>query len=102
MVSDPVALKTGALANVVVSIYVPGDSLSLSVHALGVATTQIAPGNQTAAASLPPGGPTNTMRLVLTGIDVSGGPRHFDDRHHRRFDHGRRTIDPRHQQPLAR
>jgi lysophospholipase L1-like esterase len=74
VVSDPVALKTGPLANVVVSVYVPGDTLSLSVHALGVATTQIAPGDQTAAASLPPGGPTNTMRLVLTGIDVSGGP----------------------------
>jgi lysophospholipase L1-like esterase len=74
VVSDPVALKTDALANVVVSIHVPGDTISLSVHALGVATTQIAPGDQTAAASLPPGGPTNTMRLVLTGIDVSGGP----------------------------
>ena len=74
MVSDPVALKTGPLANVVVSIHVPGDTLSLSVHALGVATTQIAPGDQTAAASFPPGGPTNTMRVLLTGIDVSGGP----------------------------
>lgn len=74
VVSDPVALKTGPLANVVVSIYVPGDTISLSVHALGVATTQIAPGDRTAAASFPPGGPTNTMRVILTGIDVSGGP----------------------------
>jgi len=74
IVSDPIALKTAPLAKVVVSIHIPGDTLNLSVHALGVATTRIAPGDQTAAASFPAGSATNTMRVVLTGIDVSGGP----------------------------
>lgn len=73
VVSDPVALKTGPLAKVVVSIYVPGDTLSLSVHALGVATAQVVPGNQAAAATPPPGGTTSMMRTLLTGIDVTGG-----------------------------
>jgi lysophospholipase L1-like esterase len=74
IVSDPVALKTGPLAKVVVSIHVPGDTLNLSVHTLGLSTARIVPGDQTAVASLPPGGTTNTMRTLLTGIDVSGGP----------------------------
>jgi len=74
LVSDPVALKAGPLARVVVSIHVPGDTTSLSVHPAGLATTQIVPGDQSAAPSLAPGNTTNTMRVVLTGIDVSGGP----------------------------
>jgi lysophospholipase L1-like esterase len=73
LVSDPVALKAAPLAHVVVSIYVPGATSHLTGHPLGVATTRVAPGDQTGAADLGAGIAT-TMRYMLTGIDVSGSP----------------------------
>jgi len=72
MLSDAVALKVPPLAHVVVSIYVPGSTEHLTGHQLGVSTTRIASGDQTAAADI--SGVTTKMRYILSGIDVSGGP----------------------------
>lgn len=74
LVSDPVTLKVGPLAHVAVSIHVPGDTTHLTVHPAGTATARILPGNQVAAPLRAPGGTTSTMRFILTGIDVAGGP----------------------------
>ncbi|MEO8375814.1 MAG: SGNH/GDSL hydrolase family protein, partial [Sphingomonas bacterium] len=71
LLSDTVALKVPPLAHVVVSIYVPGSAEHLTGHPLGVATTRIASGDQTAAAEIT--GATTTMRYILSGIDISGG-----------------------------
>ena len=73
LLSDPVAFRAAPLARVVVSIYVPGDTTHLTAHALGVSTTRLAPGDQTAAPKLP-GTMTRKNRFLLSGIDVAGGP----------------------------
>lgn len=73
LVSDPIALKVAPLAKVVVSIHVPGDTTRLTVHPLGSATALIVPGNQVAAPRLAPGA-TSSMRFILSGVDVAGGP----------------------------
>ena len=72
LLSDAVQLKVPPLAHVVVSIYVPGSTEHLTGHQLGVATTHIAAGDQTAAPEVT--GATSTQRYILSGIDVSGGP----------------------------
>jgi lysophospholipase L1-like esterase len=74
LLSDPVALKVPPLAHVVVSIYVPGNTSHLTGHPLGVATTRVAPGDQTGVADLGAGFATSTLRYILTGIDVVGSP----------------------------
>jgi len=71
--SEPIALTVPPLSKLVVSIHVPGEATWVTVHSLGVSTTQIVPGDQTAATALS-GGRTTTERYVLSGIDVSGGP----------------------------
>lgn len=71
--SDPVALAVPPLSKLVVSIHVPGEATWVTVHSLGVSTTQIVPGDQTAATALS-GGRTTAERYILSGIDVSGGP----------------------------
>ena len=72
LLSDPLAFKAAPLARVVVSIFVSGDASHLTAHGLGVSTTRIAPGDQTAAQVLP-GTLTRKSRYLLSGIDVSGG-----------------------------
>ncbi len=71
ILSDPIALATPPLSEVVVSIHVPGDTSGLTVHLGGHATTQLVAGDQTAAHVLykPM---TTTMRYILTGIDIIG------------------------------
>jgi lysophospholipase L1-like esterase len=50
MISDPVSLTVAPLADMSVSVYVPGDSGPASTHALGLHTTWISPeGDFTAA-----------------------------------------------------
>lgn len=71
--SDPVALTVPPLSKLVVSIHVPGEATRATIHTLGVSTTQIVPGDQTAATTLS-GGRTATERYILSGIDVSDGP----------------------------
>ena len=73
LVSDPVALAVPPLSKLVVSIHVPGEATRATLHALGVETTQIVPGDQTGAAMVS-GGRTTTQRFILSGIDVSGSP----------------------------
>ena len=73
LMSDPVALPVPALRKLVVSIHVPGEATRATIHSLGVSTTTIVPGDQTAAVSLT-GGRQATERYILSGIDVSGGP----------------------------
>jgi lysophospholipase L1-like esterase len=73
IVSDPVKLAVPALADVVVSIHVPGDARGLTVHTGARAITQIVAGDKTAAPALA-GSTTTTMRYLLTGIDVLAGP----------------------------
>ncbi len=73
LTSDPVALAVPPLSKLVVSIHVPGEATRATIHSLGVETTTIAPGDQTAAATLT-GGRTTTQRHILSGIDVAGGP----------------------------
>ena len=73
LMSDPVALAVPPLSKLVVSIHVPGEATRATIHSLGVETTTIAPGDQTAAATLT-GGRTTTQRHILSGIDVAGGP----------------------------
>jgi lysophospholipase L1-like esterase len=73
LVSDPVAIAVPPLSKLVVSIHVPGEATRATIHSLGVETTTVVPGDQTAAATLS-GGRTTTQRFILSGIDVSGGP----------------------------
>jgi len=73
LVSDPVTLAVPPLSKLVVSIYVPGEATLVTLHGLGVETTQIVPGDQTSGGTLS-GGRTTTQRFILSGIDVSGGP----------------------------
>jgi len=71
--SDPVVLTVPPLSKLVVSIHVPGEATRVTIHSLGVSTTQIVPGDQTSAAALT-GGRKAYERYILSGIDVSGGP----------------------------
>jgi lysophospholipase L1-like esterase len=71
IVSDPVTLSVPAFGDVVVSIHVPGDASALTVHLGALATTRIARGDQTGAATID-GGMTSIKRHLLTGIDVFG------------------------------
>lgn len=73
LMSDSVALAVPPLSKLVVSIHVPGEATRATIHSLGVETTTIAPGDQTAATTLT-GGRTTTQRHILSGIDVAGGP----------------------------
>ena len=73
LVSDLVAITVPPLSKLVVSIHVPGEATRATIHSLGVETTTIVSGDQTAAATLS-GGRTTTQRFILSGIDVSGGP----------------------------
>jgi len=70
--SDPVALPVPPLSKLVVSIHVPGEATRVTIHSLGVSTTQIVPGDQTGAVALS-GGRKAFERYILSGIDVSGG-----------------------------
>ncbi len=45
MMSDPVDLEVPQLADLAVSVYIPGDSGQLTMHATGLHTTYIAKGN---------------------------------------------------------
>ena len=71
--SDPVALTVPPLSKLVVSIHVPGEATRVTIHSLGVSSTQIVPGDQTGASALT-GGRKAFERYILSGIDVSGGP----------------------------
>ena len=70
-VSDPIHFKVDSLQELAVSIYLPGDSGPLTVHALGVQTAYISPaGDFTASAALPVQS-TSLSRYLLSDVEVS-------------------------------
>jgi lysophospholipase L1-like esterase len=68
--SDPVDLDVQDLGGVAVSLYFPTSTGSVTTHQLGVATSYIANGDATGAASLP-GAAMTTMRYLLSEIEVT-------------------------------
>ncbi len=69
VLSDPLAVPTTDGQSVQVSVYVPGHTPLQTFHWDGRQTSTLAPGNQTARATLHDGSST-TARLFLTGIEV--------------------------------
>src|SRR5271169_3874685 len=69
MVSDPVELPVSNLAEVAVSLYVPGDSGPPTVHELALHTTYVADGDATSLATLSEPS-ENKSYFWLTSIDV--------------------------------
>jgi len=74
-VSDPVALTVPALADLVVDVFLPGDTASspspLTTHASALQTNYLsAPGNHAGAADFPVAGPTQAW-FFLSTVEVS-------------------------------
>ena len=75
MLSDPVDLKVPALANVVVTVYLPAATPAKTYHDLGLQTTYISgPGNFTDVSAFPTLA-TTTSWFFLSGIEVLAAPR---------------------------
>jgi lysophospholipase L1-like esterase len=74
VVSDPVALELPALAELAVSLYLPGDTRGVTAHELGLNTTYVVPGNAVTAASMPEAA-TNRSYFWLSGVDVAAPAR---------------------------
>jgi len=70
VLSDPVSLTVPSLSNVVVSLYFPQPTGAVTENFFSMQTTYMAPGDQTAAGTLP-GAATVTRRLILTALDIS-------------------------------
>jgi lysophospholipase L1-like esterase len=68
--SDDVDFALPDLAMVSVSLYIKRSEGVATIHALGLHTTYVAPGDHAAAADLPSSAATNTNYLWLSGIDV--------------------------------
>jgi lysophospholipase L1-like esterase len=69
-VSDPVSLRVPDRGDLAVSIYVPGNEVATTEHALGLQTTYISPpGDFTGADSLPTSATAQSF-FFLTGLDV--------------------------------
>ena len=69
VLSDAVSLQVPNLADLAVSIYIPGDSGLPTMHATGLHTTYIAKGDATAAASLTDT-TTRSSWYYLSAVDV--------------------------------
>lgn len=72
--SDPVEYEVPAQADLVVSLYVAGDSGPTTAHPIGLRTAWLAPGNQVGALSLQ-NATEFTSYLWLAGIDVLAAPK---------------------------
>ncbi len=71
MISDAVNLDVPALGDLAVSVFVPGDSGPLTLHALGLQTTYIsAPGRDLTGQAAIEGGTTAEYWCWLSGVDV--------------------------------
>jgi lysophospholipase L1-like esterase len=69
VLSDPVDLAVPSLASLAISLYLPGDTGSPTIHPDGMHTAYIAAGNVTGRASLNATA-TTTAYLWLSGVDV--------------------------------
>jgi lysophospholipase L1-like esterase len=70
VVSDEITLTVEALDEIAVSIFLPGDTGTLTIHQLGVSTTYISPpGNFTASGTMPVS-TTSLSRYLLSGVEV--------------------------------
>lgn len=70
LTSDPVELSVPDSSKLAVSLYVKDSEGAPTTHALGLHTTYLAPGDQTASAEMPSSSTTTTSYLWLSGIDV--------------------------------
>jgi lysophospholipase L1-like esterase len=70
LLSDPIALKVPDAADLTVSLFIPGDTMSGGVHGAAHATTYIAKGDTTGKA-LPADAAKTTSWYFLTGVDVA-------------------------------
>lgn len=68
--SDPVDLSLPDSSNVAVSIYVRDSEGIPTTHALGLHTSYLAEGNETASDEMPASSTTTTSYMWLSGIDV--------------------------------
>ena len=68
-ISDPVALTLAPLAELTISVYVPGDTGPASTHALGLHTTWVKSGDVTSATDLADGEKLLSWYWV-SGVDV--------------------------------
>jgi len=77
VVSDPVALAAAPLADLAISLYLPGEvpeTLAITGHANAHQTNYVSPpGDFTAAAEMPRG-ETSQSWFFLSGIEVMAGP----------------------------
>jgi lysophospholipase L1-like esterase len=69
ILSDPVDLDLPALSRLTVSLYLPDDVPQPTIHLLGLATSQVGPGDQASAPELVDAA-TTTQRVLLSGVDV--------------------------------
>jgi len=70
LVSDPVAFPVPALAEIVVSLYLPDTTPMATFHWDGRQTTWILRGDQTQSTTIGNAALSTTARLLLTGIQV--------------------------------
>lgn len=68
--SDPVDLSLPDSSNVAVSLYVKSSEGTPTTHALGLHTTYLAAGEETASPEMPGSSTTTTSYMWLSGIDV--------------------------------
>jgi len=76
VLSDPVAMQVSALASLAVSVYLPQQRIDdTSCHDLGMSTNYIAPGDETAAATLTGAQPIESWCFVK-GIEIAADSDH--------------------------
>ncbi len=97
LVSDPVEMAVGPLADLAVDLYLPGDlgigPSPVTTHNGASQTSYISTsGNHVGAASLPVDRETGAW-LLLARVEVTATAGHARRRRLRRLDHGRRTLD---------
>lgn len=69
VLSDPVAMAVPALADLAVSLYLPGEVAASSIHGTGMQTTFIVPGDASAALDLA-SAQQDDSRYFLTDVEV--------------------------------
>jgi len=74
VLSDPLDFTVAPLTDVAVSIYVPKDTGSPTIHRHAIHTTYVAAGNRVTEASMPADASTFVSYFWLSSIDVSAQP----------------------------